>query len=60
MVQLSLSDAGKSSTSHSVYLLLLSGMERLVVAGKLIVGMVLEQVRFLIDDYSHLDFFQNL
>ena len=45
VVQLAISTAGKSSTPHSIYLLLLSGIERLVVAGKLVVGRVLEQVR---------------
>ena len=44
LVQLAISTAGKSSTPHSIYLLLLSGIERLVVAGKLVVGEVLDQV----------------
>ena len=44
LVQLAISAAGKSSTPHSIYLLLLSGIERLVVAGKLVVGEVLDQV----------------
>lgn len=46
VVQLAISTAGKSSTPHSIYLLLLSGIERLVVTGKLVVGRVLEQVCF--------------
>ena len=44
LVQLAISTAGKSSTTHSIYLLLLSGIERLVVAGKLVVGEVFNQV----------------
>ena len=44
LVQLAISATGKSSTPHSIYLLLLSGIERLVVAGKLVVGEVLDQV----------------
>ena len=47
LVQLAISTAGKSSTTHSIYLLLLSGIERLVVAGKLVVGEVFNQVQII-------------
>ena len=43
IVQLSISTVSKSATPHGIYLLLLSGLERLIVSGKL-VGRVLDQV----------------
>ena len=43
IVQLAISTVSKSATPHGIYLLLLSGLERLIVSGKL-VGRVLDQV----------------
>ena len=43
IVQLAISTVSKAATPHGIYLLLLSGLERLIVSGKL-VGRTLDQV----------------